>query len=110
MSDEFEQKFDELVELFKKNPEAFYKKCDQIIESKLIEMCGDDPLRLERYKKMHWRIQQELFKFKDPIARHNKLVEIFWKQVDQFHKSLNDLSHNHTKENKKSATIIHFKK
>lgn len=43
----------------------------------------DEELR-RKIKGKHWKIQTELRHYKDPIAKHNKMVELFWEGVSEF--------------------------
>jgi len=50
------------------------------------------PERQERLRQFQWRLDQQLSKYKDPTARFNKMVEIFWEGVEKFQKTLENPS------------------
>jgi len=50
------------------------------------------PERQEKLRQFQWKLDQDLNKFKDPTARFNRMVEIFWEQVQVFKQSLEDPS------------------
>jgi len=79
-----EKTFDELANLFKEDPSGFDEYKHERIEQHIAEMCADCPEHLQRCKRFQWRLDQELAKHKNPIVRYNKMVEMFWKQVDEF--------------------------
>lgn len=80
MSMELEATFNQLL-LLKDDPDAFERKRQEIIE-RFIEAQPEE--RQGRYRKMQWRIDQERKRFKDPIACYNRLVAMFWEQVEKF--------------------------
>ena len=40
--------------------------------------------RQTRMRAYQWRLEQELSHYKDPVARMNKMVELFWDGVNKF--------------------------
>jgi len=73
--------FDYLKDLYINDPEEFKKVTDAMINDTI------DALPLERQQKTRakqWRLTQELSKYKDPIARLNRFVVIFWEGVREF--------------------------
>lgn len=72
---------DELSELYKTDPELFEVRCRELIED-VIKSCR--PERQEHLRKLQWRIDQTLARYKDPIARMNKMIEMFWEGVGEF--------------------------
>src|ERR1700722_8067218 len=74
--------FEELKTLFETDPVAAEAKVQEILEEYILTL---EPERQQRARAYNWRLQQELRKFKDPIARMNKMVELFWKGVQKFH-------------------------
>lgn len=73
--------FDELKTLFETDPNAAEIKVSKIIEDYISTL---SPERQQRARAFNWRIQQDLRKFKDPQARMNRMVELFWKGVKEF--------------------------
>ena len=88
--EDIDKLFTELTELAD-NPEAFEAKRKQLLEANMIRMCQGCPEKLARCRAQQWRIDQELSKYKDPLARYNKMVEMFWTQFSQFQVQLNSL-------------------
>jgi hypothetical protein len=75
-----------LSKLYKDDPEEFERERKRILESYF------DSLPEERQKKarqIQWQIEGELRKYKDPIARMNRMVELFWEQTNEFKDTLN---------------------
>jgi hypothetical protein len=77
--------FEDLKTLSESNPDAVEEKVQEILEEYIQTLA---PERQQRARAYNWRVQQELRKFKDPIARMNKMVEMFWKGVRQFQTAL----------------------
>lgn len=46
----------------------------------------------ERLRRFQWRIDQELGKYKDPVQRFNKMVEMVWESVDRLQTALTEPS------------------
>ena len=77
--------FNELSDLYDTNPLAAEVKAKQILEDYIATLPEE---RQQRARAYNWRIQQELRKFKDPVARMNKMVEMFWDGVKDFQSAL----------------------
>lgn len=77
--------FDELKTLFETDPIAAEKKVVLIIDEYIYTL---DEEKQQRARAYNWRIQQDLRKFKDPIARMNRMVEMFWAGVKEFQHTL----------------------
>lgn len=102
-----EKTFDELVDLFKQDPVGFDEYKQQRVEEHIANMCVNCPEHLERCQRFQWRLDQELAKHKNPIVRYNKMVEMFWKQVDEFKLAS---QYKPTPKEKKPGSIIQFAK
>lgn len=76
--------YEELVKL-KDNPHAFAKRQKEIVED-AISKCPKE--FQQQIRQNNWRIEQELSKFKNPTARMNKMVELFWNGVSKFEDTL----------------------
>ena len=50
------------------------------------------PEQQERLRKFQWKLEQDLNRYKDPVARFNRMVEIFWEQVNTFYQALENPS------------------
>jgi len=100
-----EKTFDELVDLFKQDPVGFDEYKHQRVRQHIADMCTKCPEHLQRCQRFQWRLDQELAKHKNPLVRYNKMVEMFWKQVDEFKLAS---QYKPTPKAKKSGTIIPF--
>jgi len=103
-----EKPFDELVELFKEDPDAFEEYRKEFVEQRITELCIDCPEKLELCKRFQWRLEQELAKYKDPMARYNAMVSMFWDQVELFKAANKKLKEIH--EAQANAKILSFPK
>ena len=56
-----------------------------------IDSIEDEDQRLKLYR-FQWRLDAELNKIKDPIARYNRMVELLFKQLEEFYIVLSDPS------------------
>ncbi len=77
--------FDELKTLFETDPASAEVKVQEIMDDYIGSLPTD---RQQRAQAFNWRIQQELRHFKDPIARMNRMVEMFWIGVKEFQTTL----------------------
>jgi len=77
--------FDELKTLYETDPIAAEQMATKIIDEYIDTLTPDYQQRARAY---NWRIQQELRKFKDPTARMNRMVEMFWQGVKEFQTTL----------------------
>ena len=77
--------YERLMDLYEKDPVEFEKEAGFIIDKAIDAMCEratEEDAR--RIRAMQWRINTELRKYKDPIARMNKMIEMFWDGVNKF--------------------------
>lgn len=72
---------DERISMAQLNPENFYLEAKEAIEDLISTFPEESRIPLQR---MQWRIDSEMKKYKDPIARMNRMVEMFWVQVNEF--------------------------
>jgi hypothetical protein len=77
--------YDELRELHETDPDLFEVRCREIIEDVISSFPAE---RQERARQLQWRIDQALSGYTDPIARMNKMVELFWEGVSKFQDAL----------------------
>ena len=73
--------FDYLKNLYVTDPVEFKKITDAMLDE-FISSRPDD--RQQIYRAKQWRLEQELGKIHDPVARMNKFVTIFWEGVNKF--------------------------
>ena len=78
---------EELAQMFQDDPDEFDRYCAAQID-KIIDALPEE--RRERARCQQWRITQDLRHYKDPIARMNKMVELFWLGVKDFQNVLNN--------------------
>lgn len=82
----------------------------QYIEE-FINTCAEE--KRQQLRQKQWVIDSELKKIKNPIARLNKMVELFWLGVKEFEVTLKSPSTNNKKiekQSKKSNIIVQFKR
>ena len=77
---------DERQKLAQTDPEQFDKLAKQAIAD-LIETVGD-PKKRWALKKLQNDVNKDLKKYKNPIARYNRMVELFYDQFNKFNQSL----------------------
>lgn len=46
----------------------------------------------ESLRRMQWKIDQDLNRYKDPVARMNRMVELLWEGVDDLYTALSEPS------------------
>lgn len=67
------------------DPEAFEREASRVRQ----EMLENVPEALrERYRAMLWRQDASLRKYKDPVARMNAAIVMFWEMVGKFQQTL----------------------
>jgi len=108
MCDDFNDTFTELVKLYQTDVDAYDKKCNEMIEETLAAMCIRCPERADRCRKMLWRVNKDLAKYKNPTARFNALVEGFWLDYEKFNDALHLKDLNPPV--KDTSNVIAFKK
>ena len=80
---------DELSELYKNDPEEFQIRCRAMIDE-YIESVPEE--KRQALRQLQWRIDGQLSKYKDPIARMNKMCELFWEGFAEFQQAMNGLT------------------
>lgn len=76
--------FDSIIDLQKTNPDAVESFILSEMEKEMKSIAGDDESKLIKLQQFQWNINKELRKYKDPIARMNKMAELFWTGVKKF--------------------------
>jgi len=104
--------YDKLIKLMENEPEAFEKAKEELIEEFIMEQPED---KREQLRQKQWLIDGELRKYKNPTARLNRMIEMFYEQVRQFQVALMTLEHPEMKKEEKSETkekapVIELKK
>jgi len=107
-SDKSASIYDRLQGLYQLDPEEFDRLREALIQEELDN--APDDLKAKAYG-IQRRLEHQLRKYKDPTARMNAMVEIFWQQFHEFQAVLNDPVE--VIENKRrcgtSAKVIPFK-
>jgi hypothetical protein len=94
--------FDELSEMWRNDKEAAEAYHRSIIEDFILGLPED---KQERARGLQWRIDQELRKYKDPIARMNRMVEMMWESFFELDATLN----RGVQEERPKANVLTFK-
>jgi hypothetical protein len=79
--------YDQLQGVYQHDPEEFERLSGALIRQALDDV--PEELRAQAYG-IQRRIEHQLNKYKDPIARMNAMVEIFWQQFHEFQAVIND--------------------
>ena len=79
--------FDEMQRLHKEDPEEFAALAKDKIYDYIYSI--PDPKRQEQLMALQCKIDRDLSRYKDPIARMNRMVELFWIQVRLLDNALN---------------------
>ena len=98
----------QLTGLYQEDPQEFEKMRATLIEQTIAAL----PARhRQRAYGMQFIIEMRLRKYKDPVARMNKMVELFWEQLGLFHEVLHDPARvvAEREKKKKQAIIIPFR-
>ena len=96
--------FDEMKRLHKENPEEFAAISRDKIYDYIYSI--PSPNRREQLMDLQRRIDTELAEYKDPIARMNRMVELFWMQVQLLDDAYKVLVKEETRETPKN--VIQF--
>jgi len=81
----FEQQIGQLRALYQKDPESFERLRQEMIRQ-TIESFPPDQRR--RAYGIQFQLDATLNHYHDPVARMNKMVEIFWEQVHRFQEAV----------------------
>jgi len=107
--DNTEEILAQLTGLYQKNPARFEELRKQLIAQTIEKF----PARhRKRAHGMQFKLESRLRKYKDPIVRMNKMIEIFWEQFGLFHDVLNDPVRvvAERQEKKKQSVVVPFSK
>ena len=77
-------------DLINNDPDNFDRIAREHIEAKLIEIADGDDQKLWKLRKLQNSIDKEMDKYVNPIARYNKMVEIFYSGLNEFNETLQD--------------------
>jgi hypothetical protein len=76
-----------LSDLYQKDPQQFAKEKTLLIQE-LIESFPEE--HRKRAYGLQFRLDAELSRYKDPVSRMNRMVELFWEGIGRFQDVLND--------------------
>jgi len=79
--------FDFLLALHEDDPEKFEEYRLQVLEDFFNNLPEENQLKA---RQAQWRLDNDLRKYKDPIARMNRMVELFWEQTNEFKDTLKE--------------------
>ncbi len=85
--DKLDSIYEQLQGIYQHDPEKFDRLSADLIRQALDNVPEEH--RAEAYG-IQRRIEHQLKKYKDPIARMNAMVEIFWQQFQKFQAVIND--------------------
>ena len=77
---------DDLARLWQEDPDKAEEYHRAIIEDYILGLPED---KQERARGLQWRIDQDLRRFKDPIARMNRMCELMWSSFFDLNNALN---------------------
>lgn len=78
--------FDSIIDMQKTNPEAVQRFIESEIEAEIVRLSAGDKEHEIKLRQFQWNINKELRRYKDPVARMNKMAELFWQGVHKFQK------------------------
>jgi len=81
--------YERLNKTRQENPDEVESERKKIL-NEFFDSIEDDERRL-RLQQLQFRLDGELRHYKDPVARMNKMVEIFWKGVNEFQQTIGKL-------------------
>lgn len=73
--------------LYQRDPEAFEALRGQLLERLIASF---RPEQRERARAQQFALDARLARYKHPVARLNKMIELFWAQFAEFRRVLND--------------------
>jgi hypothetical protein len=79
--------YEQLQGIYQHDPEKFERLSGDLIRQALDAVPEEHRARAYGLQR---RIEHQLKKYKDPIARMNAMVEIFWQQFHEFQAVIND--------------------
>jgi len=80
-------KIKNLEGIYEKHPDRFEKLRKELIE--IVIMSYPEKFR-KRARGIQFYIEFELNKYKDPVIRMNRMVELFWDKFYEFNSTIND--------------------
>jgi hypothetical protein len=87
MADTREAGYERLSRMYREDPQQFEEERLRLIRETIEGFAGEH--RQKAYG-LQFRIDCQLRRYKDPVMRMNKMVEIFWEGVYDFQEAMND--------------------
>ena len=107
-TEQTEEIFEQFKDLYQEDPDEFEAQRDQLIRE-TIESFPEESR--QRAYGLQFTIDAQLSKYKDPLVRMNKMVEIFWEQFAVFQSAVTDpKKFCEEKEEAEPAKVIPFRK
>ena len=79
--------FERLCRMYREDPQQFEEERLRLISETIESFAGEH--RQKAYG-LQFRIDCQLRRYKDPVMRMNRMVEIFWEGVYDFQEAMND--------------------
>lgn len=79
--------YEQLQGVYQQDPDKFERLSGDLIRQALDEV--PEEFKAQAYG-LQRRIEHQLRKYKDPVARMNAMVEIFWQKFQEFQDVIND--------------------
>lgn len=67
-------------------PEEFEEKSQKIIDDFVDSLPQERKIKMQQQQ---WRLEMELRKYKDPVARMNRMIELLWSGFFEFQDAIN---------------------
>ena len=102
--------YDRLNGLYGRDPDRFEEERKRLIRETIDSFPEEYRARANG---LQLKIDAALMKYHDPVARMNKMVEIFWEHFQQFHDVLQDpvnFLRKREDEKQKNGKVLNFKK
>jgi hypothetical protein len=74
---------------FLNNPELFETERQKILEEEFNKLPDDFQ---KRARQIQWVLDGKLIKYKNPVAKYNKMVDLFWTQFFELNLALDNLN------------------
>ena len=90
MSEKYTEKYDsadKLTGLYQKDPELFEAERKKLIQETIDSFPAEYRAKAQG---LQFKIETTLDRYKDPVARMNKMVEIFWGHFQEFQDVINN--------------------
>lgn len=83
--------FDELKKLHEENPEEFERARREMLDKEFVRIADGNPKRLRRLRGLQWLLDNDLRKYKNPVARNARLGYLMSLKLQEMLKCLRQL-------------------